>query len=43
MTLPIKYIAQFFHGKTVVSSILLVEKTWNIMMKDSIKDLTLLV
>ena len=33
--------AQFFHSKTVVNSILLVVKARNFMKKDSIKDLTL--
>ena len=35
--------AQFFHSKAVVSSILFVGKSWNFMRKGSIKDLTLLV
>ena len=38
-----KNVAQFLHNKTVVKSNLLVVKTWNFMMKDSIRYLTLLV
>ena len=35
--------AQFFHSRTVVNSILFVGKTWNSMKKDSIINLNLLV